>query len=317
MLTLAAIACTRKKAWWLSGILVAFATMTRQTNIVWGTAIAMGGALITDLGSKQQIQNPAISNASVKDVAKAIGSIILVTLRDLDETLYIVGPFILLVLGFGTFVVQNGGSLVLGDKSNHQSGLHFPQLLYFAAFAAIWSAPVALLGIARWRRVIRWPVQSASNIAVTISVFALTQILVHYFTYEHPFLLADNRHYVFYLWQRTYRRFPHIKYLLVPGYMLAAGLIFDAYTLAGQRDVLSVIIYVSALAATLIPSPLIEPRYFILPYLLYRLGLPRQPQWKLLLEALFYSAVNVATVYIFLERPFEWKGTDGLQRFMW
>ena len=28
---------------------------------------------------------------------------------------------------------------------------------------------------------------------------------VHYFTFEHPYLLADNRHYPFYVWKNIFK----------------------------------------------------------------------------------------------------------------
>jgi len=60
---------------------------------------------------------------------------------------------------------------------------------------------------------------------------------VHYFTYAfwfksrdvnayerriyHPFLLADNRHYVFYLLRRVFLPFPTAKYLVTPIYLFS------------------------------------------------------------------------------------------------
>jgi alpha-1,2-glucosyltransferase len=38
------------------------------------------------------------------------------------------------------FLVWNGG-IVLGDKSNHMAGLHFPQLFYFTGFLSFFSLP--------------------------------------------------------------------------------------------------------------------------------------------------------------------------------
>lgn len=39
---------------------------------------------------------------------------------------------------------------------------------------------------------------------------------------EHPYLLADNRHYPFYLWRWVFKRHVAVKYLLVPLYLYAA-----------------------------------------------------------------------------------------------
>jgi alpha-1,2-glucosyltransferase len=37
----------------------------------------------------------------------------------------------------------------------------------------------------------------------------------------HPFLLADNRHYVFYLFRWVFIPFPIAKYLVTPVYLVA------------------------------------------------------------------------------------------------
>ena len=39
-----------------------------------------------------------------------------------------------------------------------------------------------------------------------------------FFSYEHPYLLADNRHYPFYVWKNVFRYHSAVKYLLVPVY---------------------------------------------------------------------------------------------------
>ena len=39
-----------------------------------------------------------------------------------------------------------------------------------------------------------------------LSSLLLMVASIHVFTYAHPFLLADNRHYTFYLWRRVISR---------------------------------------------------------------------------------------------------------------
>lgn len=43
----------------------------------------------------------------------------------------------------------------------------------------------------------------------------------------HPFLLADNRHYAFYLWRRVINPHPAARYALAPAYLLAGRLLRD------------------------------------------------------------------------------------------
>lgn len=93
--------------------------------------------------------------------------------------------------------------------------------------------------------------------------------------------------------------------------------------------------------AAIIPSPLIEPRYFLIPYLIARLHLfsevvtlddqvtpsnQASPESRkkrhveiraLVLEAVWYLVINAATMYLFLFRPFTWPDSSQWQRFMW
>lgn len=89
------------------------------------------------------------------------------------------------------------------------------------------------------------------------------------------------------------------------------------HNIATEQTILWIIIYATATALTLIPSPLLEFRYFITPYLIYRISM-RQPRgtW-LLLELLGYGMINVTTLWLFMNRPFRWSHEDGVQRFMW
>ncbi|KAF9585657.1 glucosyltransferase [Lunasporangiospora selenospora] len=87
--------------------------------------------------------------------------------------------------------------------------------------------------------------------------------------------------------------------------------------LATEQTVLWIVIYMVATVLTLIPSPLLEFRYFIMPYMIYRIAM-RQPRGSwLMLEFLVYLALNVFTVAMFLYKPFRWPHEEGLQRFMW
>jgi alpha-1,2-glucosyltransferase len=57
---------------------------------------------------------------------------------------------------------------------------------------------------------------------VTLGVCAAMALTVRLFTIHHPFLLADNRHYTFYVWRRVYMLHPAVPYLLIPGYVACA-----------------------------------------------------------------------------------------------
>ena len=75
--------------------------------------------------------------------------------------------------------------------------------------------------------------------------------------------------------------------------------------------------YIAATLIVLVPSPLIEPRYFIIPYLMLRLQMRGQARGRVLAELVFSVAMNAVTMLIFLYKPYKWPQEEGWQRFMW
>lgn len=72
-------------------------------------------------------------------------------------------------------------------------------------------------------------------------------------------------------------------------------------------------------AAVLVPAHLIEPRYFIIPYVLWRLSAsPSSIKCIAILEILLNFVTFAVVYYKFLALPYEWEHEPGvLQRFMW
>lgn len=120
---------------------------------------------------------------------------------------------------------------------------------------------------------------------------------VHVNTLIHPFTLADNRHYMFYVFRYTILRHPYVKYALAPFYVIGAWLVLRSLgglstaqtevsspnivvkqTTLKQKvqgaDTSFAIIWVLSTALSLITAPLVEPRYFIIPWVMWRLHVP-------------------------------------------
>lgn len=98
----------------------------------------------------------------------------------------------------------------------------------------------------------------------------------------------------------------------------------------GEVTVSFILIWLAATTLTLVTAPLVEPRYFIIPWVLWRLHVPpppidnKSPQARILrnipylLETIWYMIVNAAVGYMFLYKGFEWPQEPGVvQRFMW
>ena len=215
---------------------------------------------------------------------------------------------------------------------------------------------------------------------LTVLMCIVMAIIIHFNTIVHPFTLADNRHYTFYVFRLLLRQHL-IKYLVVPVYFtcawattLSIGGIEDSPQTSlqsvksmskqnkqwtsreakqepGNRTSFVLIWFLST-SLSLITAPLVEPRYFIIPWLFWRLHLhtaygtstpspssssPKKPlevdsekysklvnivyqihHHHLWLETIWFLLINAVTGYIFLNWGFEWEQEPGnVQRFMW
>jgi alpha-1,2-glucosyltransferase len=176
---------------------------------------------------------------------------------------------------------------------------------------------------------------------------------VHYNTIIHPYTLADNRHYVFYVF-RLLLRHPILKYLAVPIYYICAwlstrSLAYPAVDpaklttaihpkldprLPGNRrsptQISFVIVWLVTTALSVVTAPLVEPRYFIIPWIIWRLHVPHaptpftfrgrtySPDLRVVFETVWVLGINAAVGYLFLHRTFTWPSEPGnVQRFLW
>jgi alpha-1,2-glucosyltransferase len=293
----------------------------------------------------------------------------------------LLSPFLTLLAGFAAFILWNG-SVVLGDKSNHTATLHLPQMLYIWPFITFFSWPLVYqyLLLLPFSLLAQIPAYAGletlqvfkrkgllPHLWITLGFLGLACTVVYFNTVVHPFTLADNRHYVFY----AFRKLLHpwwIRYAVTPIYFLCAwallaslgggpgpapastrrapsGLVEHLALADGQSSATTsfVLIWLTTSALQLITAPLVEPRYFILPWIFWRMHVPlclppktsgqtekkkkERPLWvglwedydhRLWFETAWMLAVNAGTGYIFLNWGFEWPQEPGrVQRFMW
>lgn len=86
------------------------------------------------------------------------------------------------------------------------------------------------------------------------------------------------------------------------------------------KSKLWILVLFVGIVGVLVPTPLIEFRYYTIPMYLIALHCRMEQDHEdleSLLVALIYTAVNVSTMYLFLYRPFQWAHEPGVQRFMW
>ncbi|XP_021744670.1 dol-P-Glc:Glc(2)Man(9)GlcNAc(2)-PP-Dol alpha-1,2-glucosyltransferase-like isoform X2 [Chenopodium quinoa] len=223
-------------------------------------------------------------------------------------------PFLFVLVAFVAFVYWNG-SVVLGAKEAHAVSPHFSQILYFAMVSALFSAPFHFtLGHASVLLRSFWKLRPLSFFLGFV-IFAAGLLSVHFFSIAHPYLLADNRHYPFYIWRKVINVHQLMKYFLVPLYIYSWLSIL--YILGKSRSRIWVLAYFLACAAVLVPTPLIEFRYYTIPFFIFMLNCGIDDINKWLLMAILYVVINSFTMYMFLFRSFQWSHESGVQRFIW
>jgi len=308
------------------------AIMFRQTNVVWVFFTAMVAAsdavfeIIEDLMEfdlpnvrlfivAKNIVSEFISDffshiAHGEEVQRGVNSAALTTVKalliDLFGALWSYG---LVGLGFILFLFCNGG-IVVGDKSAHVSVFHLPQLFYFAAFTVFFASPHIINHTnirSAWRTLRNRPK------LVIVSV-VVSELGVGVFSHAHPYLLADNRHYTFYLWRKVFMSYSIIRFALVPGYVMSLILMHRALN---HMNVAWRSLYFFCVFITLVPQQLLEFRYFIIPYMIFRIHLLSPNHITTIIEWLLYLTIDITTIALYIYKPFKWEGSEDLQRFMW
>ncbi|KAI3724173.1 hypothetical protein L2E82_35941 [Cichorium intybus] len=345
-----------KKNYMSSALLGAVAIFIRQTNIIWMLFVACTGILNIIQAKQKDLKNlssvpkndnfpssKSINNQSNLKKRKSgnaidttshsihgksqpslpdqstgwfseIWSILLVAWNIKWELFVSFSPFIALFMAFVGFVFWNG-SIVLGAKEAHTVSPHFAQLLYYGLVSVCFMGPVhfstnqaAILAKSFWK-----------NRPFSFLLWFLAAIFsflsVHYFSIAHPYLLADNRHYPFYLWRKIINSHWSTRYLLVPLYIYSWTSIFSI--LAKFQKKIWLLAYFLASSAVLIPAPLIEFRYYTIPFffLVLHCRITNNRKWALM--GFLYTSINIFTITMFSFRPFKWDHEPGIQRFIW
>ena len=363
---------TKKLIYQLLHVLAGVVSLTsRQTNIFWSAVFLGGLQVIYTIKHNTRVHDPPVADAYFEDIPIMAISLITSALNMIPQLVAELWPHLTLLGTFASFVVWNGG-VVLGDKSNHTAGLHVPQMLYLWPFMMFFSWPVLLPQLAHASQLQR---RLPRALLVLIVVLGML-VVVHLNTVVHPFLLADNRHYTFYVF-KILRLYPWLWYAMTPIYALCAWLSIQALgsrlsysggpgvkdsrtrrlsTASGLGDLEMkevdtnrssfVLVWALSTALSLVSAPLVEPRYLLIPWLIWRLHIPHPThvlkdtaqsgsgihesdsaierllttiaKRSLLIELVWYGLINYITCRLFLYKGFNWPQEPGkTQRFMW
>ncbi|KAK4610058.1 Dol-P-Glc:Glc(2)Man(9)GlcNAc(2)-PP-Dol alpha-1,2-glucosyltransferase [Fulvia fulva] len=349
------------------------------------------------------IYDPPAKDACIEDYLRTTVSIVVCAAKAMTQPKRVarlataLAPYITLMVLFASFILWNG-SVVLGDKSNHNATIHIAQMLYLWPFIAFFAWPLLLphfillplIFISRLGQLAHVePLQVfrrrdfLPRMLISFGFLILALVIVRFNTIVHPFTLADNRHYNFYILKLLLRPW-WVRYMVTPVYVVtawacleqrgeapiadpsksgetspASGRMAAAYeqgtekrnTESSQRIlrladgkssamVSFQLVCVLTAALSLCSAPLVEPRYCIIPFVIWRIHLPLyavdvtrdmgkkgKPSWsavladydfRVVIETIWFLIINAVTGYIFLYKTFEWKSEPGgLQRFMW
>ena len=231
--------------------------------------------------------------------------------------LYNYWSFLILGISFVLFVIINKG-IVVGDRSAHAPVLHFPQFYYFLTFSMfnlILDTNVILYSLSNFKQ---WIINQFKT-PFTIIRFLLINLIIiftiYQFTYVHPYLVADNRHYTFYIWKNIFSRFYYSRFILLPVYVFSFWLIYSLLRFHFSSIWCSLYLFCCVLLLT--PVYLLEFRYFITPFIWIKLHTSSTSKTSLYLQLIVYSLFNFVLLYVFLHKPFSWPNYEDPMRFMW
>ncbi|CDZ98588.1 Alpha-1,2 glucosyltransferase/transcriptional activator [Phaffia rhodozyma] len=353
----------RKERFWVSSLVGLLSLAFRQTNVIWMIFI-FAVSVLHELDVVQDLERSramTINGRTRRQAEKerdelTIGEILSETIKipsrlltSWKELMPVAVPYIPTLIAFGAFIRWNGG-IVLGHKEMHEATLHFPQLGYFLAFATLLGWPILLdRGVTELlKRAIKDGFGGIRQALTTSVLTRVTMLAIKHTTIVHPFLLADNRHYAFYVWRRVINPFPAARFLLGVGYVGCA--IIWAGRLFRTQPPLTVLGLFTATLLTLTPSPLIEPRYFLIPFTILRILASPSPlpsvsaaseskpvdgvasttvstststkrtakldaddkkRRIIIVELLSYTFINILTLTVFLTVKFKWDSEPG------
>jgi len=201
---------------------------------------------------------------------------------------------------FAIFLLYNKGSIVLGHHKYHNSSLHCAQINYFllALGGLIW--PI-FFNKKFWKFFLSF----SSTFVSLLSVLA-----AEYGTIAHPFVLSDNRHYSFYFFKRIVSSHRMVRSVIIPA---VVTIVWNALRIGIENPLSGItknakagrMVFIFCVLVTLVPTPLIEFRYYNLPIIFCLMEMVKLVNRRISLIMIATCVmVNIVTMYVFLFRPF-------------
>lgn len=171
------------------------------------------------------------------------------------------------ILIFPIFILYlyryNNGKLVFGDHENHQISFHPTQFLYLAFFLLL-NVPITINDlVVAVRQSLNRLYFSRHALAAYLFLLSASIVIVDKCSIVHPFILADNRHYVFYI----YRYFKWLKYPMCSVYPFCLITLLRIIVNSPQKLVKFILWSVVSMLYLML-TPLVEVRYFTIPFVI-------------------------------------------------
>jgi len=303
----------------LASLAGAFSVLCRQTNIVWvflaaaetAGQVALEEVRAHQLRTRHPPTIPLTATGQLAELSQGLAQLVvspILLARLVGLIVFRCIGYIIVGLAFLAFVHFNQG-IVVGDRSAHLATVHVLQLCYFSAFFLGLTLPWTVHHLRDFPKFL-----CKHPLMIMLAVTVLTCV-VHWGTMAHPYLLADNRHFTFYLWRKVIMQHWTFKFLLIPIYIL--GFYHMARSIR-KTDLIFKLVVPPCICLSLVPQLLLEFRYFVVPFLLLRSQIRPTSRLCLAGETLLLATVHVITIGLFLYRTFEWPSEPGVeQRFMW
>lgn len=204
------------KSNWRLSIVSLLSLYTRQNNIIWILYLTLY-RILTDY--KKQMFSPKSLFSHIMCILKITFNHKLEIISSLKHQIMVVGLF------FTYLRVYNEGHFVFGDRENHVMSFHPVQVLYLSLFMLI-NIPLNIDDyFSTLKQISQKLVYSRHFLASYLLLLAMSITLVDKFTLVHEFTMADNRHFIFYLY-RFVSRFWIIKWLACLLYPFAIIFLF-------------------------------------------------------------------------------------------
>jgi alpha-1,2-glucosyltransferase len=168
---------------------------------------------------------------------------------------------------FGYLKIFNEGHFVFGDRDNHKMHFHPTQILYLTLFMAI-NLPLNIDDyVTTAKQIFQKLFYSRHFLAAYLCLLAISIILVDKFTLVHEFTLADNRHFIFYIY-RFVHRFWIIKWMMCAVYAFCILFLFRIMV-NSEEKLFKFLLWLVASVGYLAFGKLVEFRYFAISLLIY------------------------------------------------